>query len=84
MIIVKVELHSAITNNITLLGVLKICNDGTSNIKERGNYDVYMYRKNNLNQVLRQGKVTNYPRLSYSIFKLVCRAIKSIFPEEII
>lgn len=85
MIVVKVELHSAITGQVKLLGVMCIANDGTGSHK-RGNYDAWVYRKGtetSSRDVLRTGRVENYPRISYSIWRLVLRALKSCYPEEV-
>lgn len=38
MIIVRVELHSAITGRVTELARMGIINDGTSEINAKGNY----------------------------------------------
>ena len=64
-----------------------IANDGTSTTQSRGNYDLFVGRKGQtLTQTLRspqrRGRVTDWPRKSYSVWRLVCRAIKSAFPEE--
>lgn len=40
MLVVKVELHSSITGEITELARLIIANDGTGDVK-KGNYNVY-------------------------------------------
>ena len=87
MIVVKIELHSAVTKQITLLGSMIIDNIGGTNTK--GNYRVRVGRKTdaeNLNQIaqnpLRIGEVNDYPRLAYNVWRLVFRALKSTFPEE--
>lgn len=92
MIVVKIELHSAITHKITEIGRMYICNDGTCIDPSKGNYDVYVNRKGSKKipnplikenpKYLRKGKVLNYPRLSYNVWKLIARALKSVFPEE--
>jgi hypothetical protein len=90
MIVVKIELHSAITRRVTELGRMVICNDGTGSAK-RGNYDAYVLRKHfTEGQWLarpervtgRQGRVEEYPRLSYTVWRLVLRALRSCYPEE--
>lgn len=90
MIVVRVELHSAITKKVTVLGKMFITNDGTHPDAKRGNYDVFVFKKNKVTEVLwntvsdisRKGRVENYPRLSYNIWRLVARALLSAFPEE--
>ncbi len=81
MIIVTIELQSAITNKRSKLGVMHICNDGTGTVK-RGNYFAHIMRKGSWNKPVRLGKVKDYPRASYSVWRLVMRALKDAFPEE--
>lgn len=86
MIVIKIELHSAITKKITVLGTAIIHNIGGT--RDRGNYLVKVGNKKNLsldrifNNPLREGEVNNYPRLSYNIWRLVIRSLLSAFPEE--
>jgi len=93
MIVVRIELHSAITHRVTILGQMIIANRGDSSDPKKGNYDVAIANKNhacstaisvfrNKGFQSRQGEVLNYPRLSYNVWRLVCRALKSAFPEE--
>lgn len=44
MILVKIELHSAVTGNVSSLGTLVIANDGTGN-QNIGNYDACLIHK---------------------------------------
>ncbi len=81
MIIVTIELESAITNKRSKLGVMHITNEGTGTTK-RGNYLVRVMRKGSWHSPLRTGGVNNYPRASYSVWRLVMRALKDAFPEE--
>ncbi len=82
MIIVTIELQSAITNKRSKLGVMHICNDGTGTTK-LGNYFAHVMRKGGAwNKPQRLGKVYDYPRASYSVWRLVMRALKDAFPEE--
>lgn len=82
MIVIKVELHSAITGRVKTLGQARIWNKGTGTMK-RGNYGVGVHRKDDPNgPYLRTGDVDNYPRLSYSMWRLVIRALLACFPEE--
>lgn len=92
MIVVKLELHSAIDGSVQEIGRMIVANDGTCQNPERGNYDVKVGRKrpdgfSYLNHVvwcdpLREGRVEDYPRLSYNVWRLISRAIRSAFPEE--
>lgn len=93
MIVVRVELHSAVTRKVTVLGQMVIANTGMSQDPKRGDYSVAVANKNHAEtspslvfhdakKQARQGEVLNYPRLSYNVWRLVCRALKSAFPEE--
>jgi hypothetical protein len=82
MIIVKVELHSARTGKITELGRMHVSNDCTSTDFSRGNYNVEVFRRGSTSRVNRRGRVYDFPRHSYSIWRLISRAIRSAFPEE--
>lgn len=87
MIVVKIELHSAVTKKITTLGSMIISNVGVNG--KKADYDVRVGRKpdaENIRKVyadpLRTGSVKNYPRLSYNVWRLVVRSLLSAFPEE--
>lgn len=88
MLVIKIELHSAITKKVTLLGRMDIKNRGTGT-EARGNYDVRVWRKNSLKKskpyhssILRRGEVLNYPRKRYNVWRLVIRALMDCFEEE--
>lgn len=88
MIKVKVVLESAITGKETLIGEMTIANVGGT--KDLGNYAVAVARKGKwsegfgrmIQNPLRKGRVDNYPRLSYNVWRLITRALRSAFPEE--
>ncbi len=78
MILVKIELHSAITGKITQLGQMQICNTGhaTKENPKRGDYEISLFRKGSTTKVQRQGLVRDYPRQSYTVWELVRRALE--------
>lgn len=81
MIVVKIELWPmGIKSRKRELGRMLIDNQGGS--ATRGDYRVRVLRKGSETKVLRLGEVKNYPRESYNIWRLICRALKSTFPEE--
>jgi hypothetical protein len=89
MIVVRVELHGAVSKRVTLLGAMVIANDGACEDARRGNYDVKVARKADAGDLrklsrdpLRRGRVERYPRLSYNVWRLVLRALAAAFPEE--
>lgn len=90
MIVLKLELHSARTGQVTTLGQAVIINDG-SGTNAHGNYDCLVANKKSKDKlpalitgsdILRYGRVEKYPRLSYNVWRLVIRGLLSAFPEE--
>ncbi|GAF80423.1 unnamed protein product [marine sediment metagenome] len=81
MIVVKIELWPCgFESRKREIGRMLIDNQGGT--AKRGNYRVRVLRKGSEDKVLREGEVTNYPRQSYNVWRLVCRALKSTFHEE--
>lgn len=92
MIVVRIELHSAITGRIKEIGVMRIGNVGGTG--DRGDYEVRVQRRAERDlpgeaefdgwekPTTRTGEVKEYPRLSYNVWRLVLRALRSAFPEE--
>lgn len=91
MLVIKIELHSAITGAVSEIGRMNIANEGTGTA-QRGDYKVQVIRRSaptdkgfwdyNASNVTRTGEVKNYPRLSYNVWRLITRALLSAFPEE--
>lgn len=87
MIRVTIELISAQDGRRETLGVMDICNDGTG-AHHRGNYDGVLHRKgvkpgNHPSSInTRRGRVENWPRKSYVIWRLVLRMLRAMYPEE--
>jgi hypothetical protein len=84
MLVVKLELHSAVTGQTTEIGRCVIMHDDDVSNPDIGNYDVVVnsnaYSTNGALQ--RTGKVKDYPRRTLNVWRLVLRALKSAFPEE--
>lgn len=88
MLVVRVELHSAITGKVTEIGRTYIYNVGGTT--EVGEYEVKVAKEENfdeglratLDDPMREGEVKDYPRLDYNVWRLVSRALRSAFPEE--
>lgn len=83
MIVVKVELHSARTGQVSELGRMHICNDSTGT-ESRGNYQCIVLRKGQTDEraPTRVCRIQAFPRKSYSVWRLVLRALRDCFPEE--
>lgn len=81
MIVIRVELWSAITGDKTEIARMHICNEGgTENI---GNYACRTLRGRstadlNKNQFQRKGRVLGHPRLSQHVWNLVAKALTSM------
>lgn len=79
MIIVKVELHSAIDKTVRELAQMRICNTGTGT-EEYGDYSVELLKRGT-NEVYRKGFVTGHKRLKLSVWILVVKALGACFPD---
>lgn len=78
MIVVRVELHSAITRKVTEIARMRIRNAGGT--KEVGNYSAETLRGRSREQLdrgvcQRGGEVKDYPRLRIHVWHLVARAL---------
>lgn len=78
MLVVKVELYSAITGKITEIARMMIYNEGGP--RTLGDYGVAVYRgrdEDTLNKktVIRRAKVKNHPRLREHVWNLVTKAL---------
>jgi hypothetical protein len=78
MIIVRVELHSAITREVSEIARMHISNIGGS--RQVGHYHAKTYRGRSSDQlsrgvVQRQGSIRNYPRLKIHVSHHVARAL---------
>ena len=93
MLIVKIELWSARTGEVSEIGRTYIANTG-GGCPTRGDYRAWVCRRGGSidphevcthedgGKYARRGEVKNYPRLSYNVWRLVIRALRSCFPEE--
>jgi len=48
----------------------------------RGHYEVASRAFLDSKGFTRTGRVENWPRLSYNVWRLICRCLKAAFPEE--
>lgn len=76
MIVVKVELHSAITGKVTELGTAHICNDGTGS-NSRGNYVMRLFGKGGT--PMKTATLSNWPRLSKHVWALVSAMLAEVY-----
>jgi hypothetical protein len=78
MLIVKVELHSAVTGLVTEIARMKIVNNGFGNAR-RGNYETTTYRGRgadlDLKMIARTGFISNWPRQSRHVWELVMKSL---------
>jgi len=78
MIVVRVELHSAITRKVTEIARMHIRNRGGT--RDLGDYAVDTVRGRSREQLdrgpcVRSGEVKSYPRLRIHVWHLVARAL---------
>lgn len=87
MIVVKVELMSAITGKTTELARMTICNEGTSNNPNFGDYTCKTHRGRDreiLEKSMRDGSSTragtvkHHARLAQHVWNLVAKALKNM------
>lgn len=76
MIVVKVELHSAITGRVSTLAQLMIVNDGKSPEWSRGDYDVWLLSKRGAKY--KQGRVVGHRRITESVWRLVLKSLAAL------
>jgi hypothetical protein len=94
MIVVKIELWSAVTHETSEIGRMYIANDGSTGTVDRGDYSVAVCRRGTDDvprelipdpeapAAARVAAVKNYPRLAYNVWRLIARAVHAAFPEE--
>lgn len=77
MIVIKIELHSAITGKVTPLGQMHIANDGTGT-NAKCNYIGRVFRKPLFKDVTRHGYVAGHRRLDKTIWHLAGSMLKAM------
>ena len=75
MIVVKIELHSANTKEISTLGEILISNDGTGT-DHQGNYNIVFYKKDN--KIWKREKLFSFPRKRLNVFYLLQRVLMKL------
>ena len=83
MIVVRIELRSALTGDVRELGRMFIANDDTGD-DNVGNYDVTVNTDDGglAGRVRHLGFVRGYARRTSNIWLLVQQALGSVFPEK--
>ena len=81
MLRVTIEMLSARDGRREIIGRMDICNTGSGTLS-KGNYKGRLYRRRSKTAVLKMGGVKNFPRRSYSVWKLVARMLLEMYPEE--
>lgn len=83
MLIITIDLYSAVTGKRKNLGTLMIANDGTGT-NSRGNYYAHAFRAGTeLKELrnkkpIRKSKILNYPRLTAPVWSLIAEALKGM------
>jgi hypothetical protein len=86
MIVIKIELHSAVTKEIIELGRMYISNNSTGT-ETQGNYDVRLLRKGEIEyhgRILRSGEVLGYKRKQHPVWFLISQAIKACYGRQLV
>lgn len=82
MLVIKIELHSAVTGQATELGHMTITNMGSvthATKGKRGDYYVQVLRRGSKKRrVQRAGVVRSHPRMSKSVWNLVRKALEAV------
>jgi len=81
MLVIRVELWSAINGKKTELARMHLWNDGTEPSEKLGNYEGRALRKPKFDPThtpVRAGKVKGYPRQSLHVWHLVARMLQSM------
>ena len=76
MIVVTVELLSAVTGARTHLGTAVIANDGRGTVTS-GNYDVRLSKRGRPADIWRRGRVEGFPRKRLGAWDLLYRALRA-------
>ena len=84
MIVVKVELHSAIDGSTTLLGRMTLANDGklVRENKRRSTYIAKIWQRPRFGVITRRAKVENWPRADRTVWQLVHAALNQLYPKS--
>lgn len=83
MIVVRVELHSAVTSKVTELARIHIANDGTHMNPRYGNYLAHVFRGRSKEQLdrhtlLKSAVIVNHPRKQQHVWNLVAKVLSTM------
>lgn len=76
MLVIRIELWSAITGKRTELGTVTITNVGGT--KTRGNYEVRLFKKGAKKSIWKKGIVEGFPRLRLGAYDLLLRGLAAM------
>jgi hypothetical protein len=79
MLVVKIELHSAVTGEVKTIATGKICNTGTGT-PTQGNYRVDL--RDAAGRPWKSGTVENFPRKRLLAWDLLCRALCNVLGKR--
>lgn len=77
VIVIRIELHSAITRKVTTLGVMHIANDGTGTDETR-NYNGTVFRKPDFVFENKRGRVEGHRAKDEVIWVLLAKMLHSL------
>jgi len=78
MIVVRVELHSAITGKVSEIGRMYISNTSVNDTPNVADYAGELLRKPNFKSVTRSGSVKDHRRLAEPVWSLVSKMLQNM------
>ena len=79
MLIVRIELHSAVTGQVTTIATGKIVNTGTGS-STQGNYRIEL--RDAAGRVWKRGHIEGFPRMRLLAWDLFYRALEKLVGER--
>ena len=79
MIVIKIELHSALTGKVTQLGEAYITNRGVLHEGDKCDYEFKIMRKPKFKSVTKMAGVEGWPRSRRTVWQLLQRCLNQAY-----
>ena len=79
MIVIKIELHSAVTRKVTQLGEAYITNDGVWHENDCCDYHFKIMRKPKFKSVTKLARVERWPRSRRTVWQLLQKCLNQAY-----
>ena len=79
MIVIKIELHSAVTGKITQLGEAYINNQGVLHEGDKCDYEFKIMRKPKFKSVTKMARVEGWPRSRRTVWQLLQKCLNQAY-----